>query len=95
VESHGPGLAVFSEVFYPAWAAFVDGTRVPLVRANVLLRAVPVAAGRHHLVLVFDSTLFKLGLWLACAAWAALGYYSWMISSLPKENAEGGAAAGS
>lgn len=40
-------LAVFSEVYYKTWKVFVDGTEVPLLRANYILRAVEIPAGDH------------------------------------------------
>jgi len=42
------GLLIFSELYYPGWQARVDGRRVPIHRANGLLRAVEVPAGVHH-----------------------------------------------
>lgn len=54
VETDAPRLLVLSEVYYPAgWEAELDGEPVPIHRANHLLRAVPVPAGRHTLVLRF------------------------------------------
>jgi len=54
VESERGGLFVMSEVWYPAgWKATVDGAPVELVRANYVLRAVPVAAGKHTVEVVF------------------------------------------
>ena len=67
VDIHGkePGLLVFSEMWYPAWKAFTDGARVPVLRACGALRAVKVAAGAHTVRMIYDSLSFKIGLWVS------------------------------
>ena len=57
-ESERGGLLVLSEVWYPAgWKAKVDGQDVDIVRANYLLRAIPLAAGKHTVELTFETEL--------------------------------------
>jgi uncharacterized membrane protein YfhO len=53
VQSAHGGVVVFSEIYYPGWTATVDGEEVELGRVNYVLRAMPVSAGRHEVVLSF------------------------------------------
>lgn len=53
ISSPQGGVVVFSEVFYPGWTATVDGREAELGRADYLLRALRVPAGRHKVVLEF------------------------------------------
>ena len=48
-ESAENGIAVFSEVYYKTWRAFIDGEEVPVLRANYILRAIEIPAGKHQI----------------------------------------------
>jgi hypothetical protein len=62
VDMAANGLLVLSEVYYPGWRAFADGEEVPIYRADHVLRAVPLKAGRHRVEMVFDPLWPKVGL---------------------------------
>jgi hypothetical protein len=69
------GLLIVSDLFYPGWKATVDGRAVDILRANYLLRAVPVPAGKRVVEMHYDPASFKVGLALSatgCLAVAGL-----------------------
>jgi uncharacterized membrane protein YfhO len=53
VEADRAGVVVLHDIYYPGWEVTVDGTRRPLLRANLLFRGVEVPAGRHRVTFDF------------------------------------------
>jgi len=87
VDADGPALLVLSEVWYgpdAGWRAWIDDTPAPIVRADYLLRAVRVPAGRHLVRLEFAPRSFLLGRWIARVASAAilLAGVTWAVLAL-------------
>jgi hypothetical protein len=48
------GLLVLNDIWHPWWRAHVDATDVPILKANVLLRAVQTPPGHHVVEFEFD-----------------------------------------
>ena len=54
VETDAERLAVFSDIYYPGWQCTIDGQAADILRADYVLRAVVIPAGRHEVVFRFD-----------------------------------------
>jgi len=68
VEATTPGYLLLTDTWYPGWEAYLDGQRVELHRANVLLRAVFVPVGRHKVEFVYRPESFRRGLGISALA---------------------------
>lgn len=53
VEADGDGFVLLNDAWHPWWRASIDGIEVPILRANVMFRAVPVTAGKHTIEFEF------------------------------------------
>jgi len=67
-----PGLLVLSEVYYPAWKAYVDGEPAPVYLTDHLLRSVPIPAGEHTVELRYESWTLWAGMAISLVTLAAL-----------------------
>jgi hypothetical protein len=73
VEASAPALLVLSDTLQPGWSARVDGAEASLLHANRVMRAVPIPAGRHHVVMTYLPREFVAGAVVSALAVAALG----------------------
>jgi hypothetical protein len=75
-----PAILLITDAYSKSWRAVpLDVGPQPhydLMPANYALRAIPLAAGKHHLLLVYAPIGFKIGVWISIASaimWLALG----------------------
>ncbi|HRV91520.1 MAG TPA: YfhO family protein [Anaerolineae bacterium] len=61
IDTSTPALLILSEPDYPGWQATIDGQPAPILRADYILRAVPMPAGEHTVQLTFRPLSFIIG----------------------------------
>ncbi|HEX5410238.1 MAG TPA: hypothetical protein VFZ27_00090 [Terriglobia bacterium] len=68
-----PGYVVLLDRFGPNWHASVDGREVPILRANLLFRAVRASTGRHTIRFFYRQRGLAAGLAISLGALALCG----------------------
>jgi hypothetical protein len=78
--SDRPGVLVLSEVWYPAWKAYVDGAESAIYIADYSLRGIAIPAGAHTVTLRYESSAFRTGMWITLVTLVAtLGAIGWVV----------------
>jgi hypothetical protein len=83
-------VAVFSEIFYKDWKAYIDGKPAPYAKANYVLRAMLIPAGKHTIDFKFEPQAYYTGSTLtSIAGWILtlliLGYLVWLVRPMIKK----------
>jgi len=72
IESNINGFMVIGDNFHSGWEATVDGKQTDILRANYIMRAIPVTKGKHTVVLTFRPKLLIAGMLITAAGWIIL-----------------------
>ena len=82
VKSDNEAYLILNDAFYPGWKATVDGEPMPVYRANVMFRAVPIPAGESQVVFYFEPDLWRVALYVGIALWLVAGLVMfWQLRS--------------
>jgi uncharacterized membrane protein YfhO len=73
-ESENNNYLVLSEIYYPGWRAYVDGKKVPILRADYILRAIPLTPGKHEISFLYRPLSFIIGAVITLITLAFLGF---------------------
>jgi hypothetical protein len=63
-ESNQNSIMVMSEIYYPAWKAYIDSNETPILQADYALRAIELPKGKHKIKIVYESSSFATGKWI-------------------------------
>ena len=55
LQTNEPGILFLSELYFPAWKAWIDGQETEVLRANHAFRAVAVQPGFHQVRFEYRS----------------------------------------
>jgi hypothetical protein len=80
-QSDAPGMLVLSEIYYPGWAATVNGENVHIYRVNGMLRGVLIPAGKSRIVMEYTPWTIRVGAAVSLSAllgaFAFAGFMLW------------------
>jgi len=68
VTSSANSFAVFSELYYPDWHAYIDGKEVPVVQCNFVLRGIEIPKGDHKIAFKYIASEYITGSKIAYAS---------------------------
>lgn len=66
------GFVVVADNYADGWRVSVDGKEEKILRANYIMRTVPVKAGSHEIRMYFRPLLILTGIWISICGWAIL-----------------------
>ena len=63
--AQGPGYLLLSDAYYPGWTATVDGASAPILRADIMFRALSLTPGRHEIEFRYTPLSVRIGIWIS------------------------------
>lgn len=80
ISAERKGFLVMSENYHPDWKAAVDGQHTSILRANYIMQAIPIAEGRHEILLYYQPDKIIAGITITISGWMVL--IGWIVGCL-------------
>jgi hypothetical protein len=74
IDASSPGLLILGDTYFPGWQAEIDGKKVPVFRANYLLKGIAVDQGIHRIAFFYQPFSFYFGLGLTVLAGGVIAW---------------------
>ncbi|QTA81893.1 Bacterial membrane protein YfhO domain-containing protein [Desulfonema limicola] len=66
------GFLIISDNYHPGWKAVIDGKPSEILQANYIMRAIPIKAGKHNVILEFKPVIMITGWIITIIGWSLL-----------------------
>jgi hypothetical protein len=66
--SNAPGFLVISDTYYPGWNAYINGSKVDILRANYAFRAINLDVGKSIVEFKYEPLSLYVGAIISCTA---------------------------
>lgn len=78
-ETDSPSLLFLSDVMYPGWKVYVDGTEKEIFQADYIFRSVVVPEGEHIVTFRYTSEPFMMGMMISLISVIILCFVLWKV----------------
>jgi uncharacterized membrane protein YfhO len=76
--SNAPGFLVISDTYYPGWNAYINGSKVDIIRANYAFRAINLDGGKSIVEFKYEPQSFYIGAAITIASlFIILFFFIW------------------
>jgi hypothetical protein len=62
-------ILIVADAWHPFWKAYVDEIEIPVFKANGIFKGVKLPNGKHSVVMAFDTSPYRPGIYVSVIAW--------------------------
>jgi uncharacterized membrane protein YfhO len=62
-------ILIVADAWHHFWKAYVDEIEIPVFKANGIFKGVKLPNGKHSVVMAFDTSFYRPGIYISIVAW--------------------------